>query len=58
MTETFFYIGVVKRPFSQKMQNMTGKLYVYTPAGGYTVLPLSVLPSVQDIFRHIFLSNC
>jgi hypothetical protein len=29
---------------------------------GYTVLPLSVcpsvLPSVQDIFRHIFLSNC
>jgi hypothetical protein len=25
--ETFFYIGVVKRPFSQKMQNMTGKLY-------------------------------
>jgi len=44
----------------------------YTPVppegGGYTVLPLSVLPSVcpsvclsfrpsQDIFRHIFLSN-
>jgi len=39
----------------------------YTPAppeGGYTVLPLSILPSVrpsfrpsQDIFRHIFLSN-
>ena len=26
--------------------------------GGYTVLPLSILPSVQDIFRHIFLSNC
>ena len=26
--------------------------------GGYTVLPLSVCPSVQDIFRHIFLSNC
>jgi hypothetical protein len=26
--------------------------------GGYTVLPLSVLPSVQDIFRRIFLSNC
>jgi hypothetical protein len=29
--------------------------------GGYTVLPLSVcpsvLPSVQDIFRRIFLSN-
>ena len=25
--------------------------------GGYTVLPLSVLPSVQDIFRHTFLSN-
>jgi hypothetical protein len=24
----------------------------------YTVLPLSVLPSVQDIFRRIFLSNC
>jgi hypothetical protein len=34
----------------------------YTPAprrgSGYTVLPLSVLPSVQDIFRRIFLSNC
>ena len=26
--------------------------------GGYTVLPLSILPSIQDIFRHIFLSNC
>jgi hypothetical protein len=26
--------------------------------GGYTVLPLSVLLSVQDIFRRIFLSNC
>ena len=25
--------------------------------GGYTVLPASVLPSVQDIFRQIFLSN-
>jgi hypothetical protein len=25
---------------------------------GYTVLPLSVLPSVQDIFHRIFLSNC
>jgi hypothetical protein len=26
--------------------------------GGYTVLPLSILPSVQDIFRRTFLSNC
>jgi hypothetical protein len=26
--------------------------------GGYTVLPLSICPSVQDIFRRIFLSNC
>ena len=25
---------------------------------GYTVLPLSVCPSVQDIFHRIFLSNC
>jgi hypothetical protein len=25
---------------------------------GYTVLPLSVLPSVKDIFHRIFLSNC
>ena len=25
--------------------------------GGYTVLPLSVRPSFQNIFRHIFLSN-
>jgi hypothetical protein len=23
-----------------------------------SILPLSVLPSVQDIFRRIFLSNC
>ena len=27
-------------------------------AGGYTVLPLSVCPSFQDIFCRIFLSNC
>jgi hypothetical protein len=29
------------------------------PEGGgeYTVLPLSIHPSVQDIFRHIFVSN-
>ena len=26
--------------------------------GGYTVLPPSVCPSFQDIFRRIFLSNC
>ena len=26
--------------------------------GGYIVLPLSVLPSVQVIFRRFFLSNC
>jgi hypothetical protein len=33
-------------------------LYPHSPkGGGYTVLPLSVSPSVQDIFRHIFLSN-
>jgi hypothetical protein len=34
--------------------------YTPLPEGGwgYTVLPLSVLPSVQDIFRRIFLSNC
>ena len=25
---------------------------------GYTILPLSVLPSIQDIFHHIFLSSC
>jgi hypothetical protein len=34
-----------------------GLLYPCSPEGGYTVLPLSVLPSVQDIFRRIFLSN-
>ena len=38
-------------------------IYLFIPplperGGGYTVLRLSVLPSVQDIFRHIFLSNC
>ena len=26
--------------------------------GGYTILPLSDCPSVQDIFRRTFLSNC
>jgi hypothetical protein len=35
---------------------------IYTPAPrrgrGYTVLSLSVCPSVQDIFCRIFLSNC
>ena len=41
-----------------------GQIFFYfnTPfpegGGGYTVLPLSVLPSVQDIFRRTFLSNC
>jgi hypothetical protein len=25
---------------------------------GYAVFPLSIRPSVQDIFRRIFLSNC
>jgi hypothetical protein len=38
------------------------EIVVITPlpegGGGYTVLSLSVLPSVQDIFRRIFLSNC
>ena len=35
-------------------------IIVPLPKGGegHTVLPLSVLPSVQDIFRRIFLSNC
>ena len=35
-------------------------LYPPLPEGGgrYTVLPLSVLPSIQDIFCCIFLSNC
>ena len=32
-------------------------LYPRSTGGGYTVLPLAVLPSVQDIFRCIFLSN-
>jgi hypothetical protein len=32
--------------------------YPRSPKGEGTVLPLSVLPSVQDIFHRIFLSNC
>jgi len=36
---------------------MSKLLYPRSTRGGYTVLPLSVLPSVQDIFRRIFLSN-
>ena len=33
-----------------------GDIYTLAPqrGRGYTVLPLSVLPSVQDIFRRIF----
>ena len=42
--------------------NTTTCTTYYTPAPrrgrGYTVLPLSVLPSVQDIFRRILISNC
>ena len=41
--------------------NLNYNRIYYTPAaergGGYTVLPLSVLPSIQDIFCRIFLSN-
>jgi hypothetical protein len=41
--------------------NIIGFFFIIPPlpegGGGYTVLPLSVLPSVQDIFRRIFLSN-
>ena len=38
-------------------------VYIFIPllpegGRGYTVLPLSVGLSVQDIFRHIFLNNC
>jgi hypothetical protein len=34
-------------------------LYPPLPEGGvYTVLPLSFRPSVQDIFRRFYLSNC
>jgi hypothetical protein len=38
----------------------TSLLYPPLPEGGegYTVLPLSVLLSMQDIFHRIFLSNC
>jgi hypothetical protein len=46
---------------NQKVMSLTSAFCVnYTPAPrrGYTVLPLSVLPFVQDIFRRIFLSNC
>jgi hypothetical protein len=47
-------------------KNLSISSFFYTPAPqrgrGYTVLPLSVCPSVllsiQDIFRRIFLSNC
>ena len=31
---------------------------IFIPSRRYTVLPLSVCPSVQDIFRRIFLSSC
>ena len=42
------------------MYNLFKLLYPRSPKGkgGYTVLPPSVLPSVQDIFRRIFLSDC
>ena len=39
--------------------NVVSCFYTPAPRRGrrYTVLPLSILPSVQDIFRRIFLSN-
>jgi hypothetical protein len=45
-----------------KVEGCHNRMVVIPPlpegGGGYTVLPLSVRPSVQDIFRRIFLSNC
>ena len=46
---------------NQKVMSLTSAFcdnYTPAPRRGYTVLPLSVLPFVQDIFHRIFLSNC
>jgi hypothetical protein len=63
MDPIFFYLGSSKPGFRTTTVSIKlTTLYNYTPAPrrarGYTVLHLSVLPSVQDIFRRIFLSNC
>ena len=44
------------------MNSSVDNIFIIPPlpegGGGYTILPLSALPSVQVIFRRIFLSNC
>ena len=67
------YVILLYQPLLDKVFNYTlaprrgrgGILFYLCPlpslpegGGGYTVLPLSVCPFVQDIFRCIFLSNC
>jgi hypothetical protein len=53
-------IGSCKSIRSQPQWPLSTFGLYYTPSppeGGYTDLPLSVLPSVQDIFHRIFLNN-
>ena len=73
----YFFPSISRLDWTQTVYEIPGEqdnwascCCFYTPAPrrgrGYTVLPLSVcpsvlpsvLPSVQDIFRRIFLSNC
>ena len=59
------YLGARFRIINQEKSEVNSCSHFYTPAPQrgrrvycFTSVCLSVLPSVQDIFRHIFLSNC
>jgi hypothetical protein len=64
--QTFVFVGsdadyfhLTFGQYPQDFTSISAKNFIIPPlpegGGGYTVLPLSVLPSVQDIFRRIFL---
>ena len=55
--KTLWYISSLLNWFEKHLKLVALEILA-TRLDEYTVLPLSVPPSVQDIFRHIFLSNC
>ena len=60
--DILFNLSLLSLRFYNFENLFTNYSVIITPlpegGGGYNVLPQSVLPSVQDIFRPIFLSNC
>ena len=54
------FFSVFNQSQKKLLTGLTGDNYTSASrrGRGYTVLPLSVLPSVQDIFRCTFLTNC